>query len=126
MHPPGSVEELRELIPVLTNADIVTRVTFGSLMALPTAADRLDEAGVGNTDAIYGYHETAKKADIRITECITDATGDRRLDPTGENDPEAYVPVVDRSSDGVVIRGPKLHITAPSFGHHLMVMPNKH
>src|SRR3546814_9687578 len=48
MHPPGSVEELRELIPVLTHADIVTRVTFGSLMALLTAADRLDAAGVGN------------------------------------------------------------------------------
>lgn len=125
MQPPGSVEELRELIPVLGNADIVTRVTFGSLMALLTAADRLSEAGAGNIDAIRGYHETAKKADIRITECITDAKGDRSLDPARQSDPDAYVRVVGRSDDGVVIRGAKLHITGASFGHDLMVMPTK-
>src|SRR3546814_12536937 len=67
MHPPGSVEELRELIPVLTNADIVTRVTFGSLMALLTAPDPLDEAGVGNTAAIHGYPNTTHKPNTPTT-----------------------------------------------------------
>jgi len=40
-----SVEELRERIPLLRSCDIVTRTTFGSLMALLTAADRLSAAG---------------------------------------------------------------------------------
>src|SRR3546814_20077914 len=123
MHPPGSVEELRELIPVLTNVDIVTRVTFGSLMALLTAADRLDEAGVGNTDAIHGYHETAKQADIRIPECRTDAKGARSVDPDPQRDTAAYVRAVDRSSDGAVLRGAPLHTTGSPSGHHRMLLP---
>ncbi len=36
-----------------------------------------------------------------------------------------YTHVVDRTRDGVVIRGAKLHITGASFGHDLMVMPTK-
>jgi len=33
--------------------------------------------------------------------------------------------VVDRTADGVVIRGAKLHITGASFAHDLMVIPTK-
>ena len=33
--------------------------------------------------------------------------------------------VVDRTADGVVIRGAKLHITAAALAHDLMVMPTK-
>jgi 4-hydroxybutyryl-CoA dehydratase / vinylacetyl-CoA-Delta-isomerase len=125
MTPPRSPGDLRDLIPVLSDADIVTRVTFGSLMALLTAADRLAEVGAGHVDAILAYHEQAKKADIRITECITDAKGDRTRSPQKQADPDAYVHVVSRQDDGVVIRGAKLHITGASYGHDLMVMPTK-
>ena len=62
---------------------------------------------------------------IRITECITDAKGDRTKKPSEQDDPDAYVHVVDRSPDGVVIRGAKLHITGASFGHDLMTIPTK-
>jgi 4-hydroxybutyryl-CoA dehydratase / vinylacetyl-CoA-Delta-isomerase len=60
-----------------------------------------------------------------VTECITDAKGDRTLPPARQPDPDAYVRVVSRQADGVVIRGAKLHITAAAFGHDLMVMPTK-
>ena len=33
--------------------------------------------------------------------------------------------VVERSQDGVVIRGAKLHITGASLGHELMTIPTK-
>ena len=42
-----------------------------------------------------------------------------------QEDPDSYVRVVDRSPDGVVVRGAKLHITAASFGHDLMTIPTK-
>ena len=42
-----------------------------------------------------------------------------------QDDPDAYVHVVDRSPDGVVIRGAKLHITGASLGHELMTIPTK-
>lgn len=58
-------------------------------------------------------------------QAITDAKGDRSLAPAKQSDPDAYVRVVDRRPDGVLIRGAKLHITAAAFGHDLIVMPTK-
>ena len=67
----------------------------------------------------------ARRRDLRLTECITDAKGDRSKRPSMQDDRDQYVHVVDRSADGVVIRGAKLHITGASFGHDLMVIPTK-
>jgi 4-hydroxybutyryl-CoA dehydratase/vinylacetyl-CoA-Delta-isomerase len=120
-----SVEELRERIPLLRSCDIVTRTTFGSLMALLTAADRLSAAGVGNVDHLLAYQDYAIGSDLRVTECITDAKGDRSLPPRDQPDRDSYLHVVDRAADGVVIRGAKLHITGASLSHDLMVMPTK-
>ncbi|MCW0215558.1 MAG: hypothetical protein OJJ54_19555 [Pseudonocardia sp.] len=123
--PPRSADELRERIPQLRRVDIVTRTTFGSLMAMLTAADRLRDVQGARSDNVLAYHQEAALSDIRITECITDAKGDRSLSPKDQPDPDAYVRIVDRADDGVVIRGAKMHITGASFGHDLMVMPTK-
>src|SRR5690606_23353402 len=45
--------------------------------------------------------------------------------PSQQDDPDAYVRVVERRPDGVVIRGAKLHITGASLTHELFVMPTK-
>lgn len=125
MEPPRSVEELRERIPLMGTCDIVTRTTFGSLMAMLTAGQRLRSVASANVENIFRYHEHAVTGDVRVTECITDAKGDRTLAPSQQTDEDAYVHVVDRGPDGIVIRGAKLHITGASFGHDLMVMPTK-
>jgi len=122
---PRSIDELRARIPLLRSCDIVTRTTFGSLMALLTAADRLSAAGVGHVEHLLEYQGHAIGSDVRVTECITDAKGDRSLPPGEQADPDAYVHVVDRAADGIVIRGAKLHITGASLSHDLMVMPTK-
>jgi 4-hydroxybutyryl-CoA dehydratase / vinylacetyl-CoA-Delta-isomerase len=79
--PPRSAEELRERIPQLRRVDIVTRTTFGSLMAMLTAAARLQGVEAARSDNVLAYREDAALRDIRITECITDAKGDRSLSP---------------------------------------------
>jgi 4-hydroxybutyryl-CoA dehydratase / vinylacetyl-CoA-Delta-isomerase len=71
------------------------------------------------------YIDEAQRDDIRITQCITDAKGDRSRPPAKQDDLDAYVRVVDRQRDGVVIRGAKLHITGASFGHDLLTIPTK-
>jgi 4-hydroxybutyryl-CoA dehydratase / vinylacetyl-CoA-Delta-isomerase len=125
MSPPRSVDELRARIPLLRSCDVVTRTTFGSLMALLTAAERLSAAGVGRVETLLEYQAHAVAGDVRITECITDAKGDRSLPPRDQPDQDAYLRVVDQSADGIVIRGAKLHITGASMSHDLMVMPTK-
>jgi len=41
----------------------------------------------------------------------TDVKGDRMKRPSEQKDPDLYVHVVERKSDGIVVRGSKVHIS---------------
>jgi 4-hydroxybutyryl-CoA dehydratase/vinylacetyl-CoA-Delta-isomerase len=122
---PTSAEALRGRIPLLHEADIVAHVTYQSIMTLTTAASRIAETSPVYVDRIGAFVERAQAQDLRITECITDAKGNRSLPPAKQDDLDSYTRVVGRQADGVTIRGAKLHITGASLGHELMVIPTK-
>ena len=122
---PRSLAELRERATVVHTMDLALAVTYGSLMTLLTAAPRMSGVDPVYKERLESYVEEATQRDIRIAECITDAKGDRSRPPSQQHDPDVYVRVVDRKPDGVVIRGAKLHISAASLVHDLMVMPTK-
>jgi 4-hydroxybutyryl-CoA dehydratase/vinylacetyl-CoA-Delta-isomerase len=122
---PGSAEDLRALMPLLNEAGMMAHVTSSSIQTLKTVAGRMTDVKPDYLDRIASYIETAQRDDIRITQCITDAKGNRSRPPGKQDDPDSYVRVVDRQRDGVVIRGAKLHITGASFGHDLMTIPTK-
>ena len=122
---PRSAAELRDRIPELMELDLCLNVTYQSLMTLLVASARMEGAAPVYIPRIHAYVEKARREDIRIVECITDAKGNRSLSPGKQDDPDAYVRVVERRDDGVVIRGAKLHISAAAFAHDMMVMPTK-
>lgn len=122
---PRSIDEMRSRTEVLTGMDIAISVTYQSLMTLLTASPKLEGLDPVYRERIQAYVDDAVARDIRIAECITDAKGDRSLPPGKQRDPDSYVRVVDRTSDGVVIRGAKLHITAAALCHEHLVMPTK-
>ncbi|MBS44338.1 MAG: 4-hydroxyphenylacetate 3-hydroxylase [Nocardioides sp.] len=122
---PTTPEQLREKVELVHSAGMMAHVNYTSLMTLTTAASRLSHLGEEYAGRINAFVADAQERDIRVTQCITDAKGDRSLSPARQADPDAYLRVVDRQADGVVIRGAKLHITAASFGHELMVIPTK-
>jgi 4-hydroxybutyryl-CoA dehydratase/vinylacetyl-CoA-Delta-isomerase len=122
---PRSAEELRNKIPELLQMDLLLNVTYQSIMTLIVASSRIEATAPQFIPRINAYIEKALADDIRITECITDAKGNRSQSPSKQDDPDAYVRVVERRPDGVVVRGAKLHISAAALGHHMMVMPTK-
>ncbi|MDH3683463.1 MAG: 4-hydroxyphenylacetate 3-hydroxylase [Acidimicrobiia bacterium] len=122
---PTSADDLRQLIPLLHDAGMMAHVTSTSIQTLKTAAGRMADVKPGYIERIGAYIEDAQRGDVRITQCITDAKGDRSRPPAKQDDLDAYVRVVDRQRDGVVIRGAKLHITGASFGHDLLTIPTK-
>ena len=125
IEPPRSAEELRDKIPVFMELDLALNVTYQSIMTILVAGSRLEAVAPTYVPRIHAYIEHARRNDLRITECITDAKGNRSLPPGKQEDPDSYVRVVDRTPDGVVIRGAKLHISAAALGHDMMVMPTK-
>lgn len=122
---PSNPEELRHMVDVVHEAGMMAHVTYTSIMTMATAAGRIADAAPRYLEPINACIEHAHRSDIRITQCITDAKGDRSRPPLKQDDPDAYVHVVDRSPDGVVVRGAKLHITGASLGHELLTIPTK-
>lgn len=125
MHVPGSARELREQVELHETVDLLTHVTYASIMTLLTAADRIEATLPENAARIRAWVAEAQRRDVRITQCITDSKGDRSRRPSQQDDPDHYVRVVARRDDGIVIRGAKLHISAASMGHELMTIPTK-
>jgi 4-hydroxybutyryl-CoA dehydratase/vinylacetyl-CoA-Delta-isomerase len=125
MKVPGSAAELREQVELHETVDLLTHVTYASIMTLLTAADRIEATLPENAARIREYVADAQKRDVRITQCITDSKGDRSRRPGNQDDPDQFVRVVERRDDGIVIRGAKLHISAASMGHELMTIPTK-
>ena len=122
---PRSSDEMRALIPELHAAGMMAHVTYTSIMTLITAAGRMGDLSSKYVERIHSWVDDAQRRDIRVTQCITDAKGDRSRPPHLQDDPDAYTRVIERTRDGVVIRGAKLHITGASLGHELMTIPTK-
>jgi len=53
----------------------------------------------------------------------TDAKGDRTKRPLEQEDPDLYLHVVEKRSDGIVVRGAKLHQVGPMACHEHIVAP---
>ncbi|MCY3892280.1 MAG: hypothetical protein OXF65_03180 [Acidimicrobiaceae bacterium] len=122
---PRSADDLREMIPMLHSAGMMAHVTYTSIQTLKTAAGRMVDTKPDYIERMDAFIGEAQRDDVRITQCITDAKGDRSRPPARQDDLDSYVRVVDRQRDGVVIRGAKLHITGASFGHELLTIPTK-
>ena len=120
---PKSIEALRKRTE--TDTDILTGVTWASAMTMLSAADRIESRRPQGAAAMRAYVQELQRRDLRIVECITDAKGDRSLPPAKQADPDAYLRVVERRPDGVVIRGAKLHIALAPVAHEMLVIPTK-
>jgi len=56
---------------------------------------------------------------------MTDPKGDRRLSPSQQSDPDLFARIVEKKSDGIVVRGAKLHQTGALNSHEIIVMPTQ-
>ncbi len=84
-------------------------------------------------DKKYGtpYHERLRKYliyvqenDLALNAAMTDPRGDRSKGTTEQADPDLYMKIVERRSDGVIVRGCKPHLAGALNCHELIVLPN--
>ncbi len=123
---PQSKEEMQQRQEALRGAaDMTSGTTSVSVMAIAMAAPELAKANPVYRERIYNYIDYCRKNDLRLAETVTDAKGNRKLRPTQQHDPDQYLHVVDRTPDGVYVRGCKMHISAASIEHELVIFPTK-
>ncbi len=121
---PRSAEDLAKRVELLQHTTIGTAVT-GVYMALMSVKDDVAEVNPRWAENIERMYRYCRDNDLRAAEVITDPKGDRKRRAHEQDDPGLYVRIVDRRKDGIVVRGAKLHITAASLIHELVVMPTK-
>lgn len=121
---PMSEEDLNARVELMHDMSIVGGVT-GVMMALMSVKDQVAAVKpeyAANIERLYKY---VRDNDLRAAEVITDPKGDRSRRAHEQDDPDLYVRIVKRTDEGIVVRGAKLHITAASLVHELVVMPTK-
>ncbi len=78
------------------------------------------------------YHENFKKwlqyvqqNDLSVAGMMTDIKGDRSMKPGQQPNPDAYVHVVERRKDGILVSGAKAHMSGAPVTHEFLVMPTE-
>jgi 4-hydroxybutyryl-CoA dehydratase/vinylacetyl-CoA-Delta-isomerase len=124
---PHSIDEFHDRARKLGTgeSDMALGTTSTVILALSTAAAELGKLRPEYRERIYNFIDYARKADLRCAEVVTDSKGHRKKRPNQQSDPDFYVHVVDRNANGVYITGAKMHISASSIEHELVVLPTK-
>ena len=71
------------------------------------------------------YLRYVQDEDLVCCGAMTDAKADRSLRPADQPDPDQYLHVVEEKSDGIKVRGAKLHQTGAVNSHEIIVMPTR-
>ncbi len=121
---PRSETDLAARVELMHDMSIVGGVT-GVFMALMSVKDAVAEVSPQYAANIERMYRHVRDNDLRAAEVITDPKGDRSRRAHEQDDPDLYVRIVRRTDEGIVVRGAKLHITAASLVHELVVMPTK-
>ncbi len=121
---PRGEADLARRVELMGQMSIVGGVT-GVMMALMSVKDAVAEVEPRYAANIERLYRHVRDNDLRAAEVITDPKGDRSRRAHEQDDPDLYVRIVRRTDEGIVVRGAKLHITAASLVHELVVMPTK-
>ncbi len=92
--------------------------------ALYSVTYECDQAhGTGYHKRLKDYLEWVQDENLVVEGAMTDVKGDRSLRPGEQPDPDVFVHIVDRTPEGIIVRGAKAHQTGALNSHEILVMP---
>ena len=125
-----STEDLMNKVMMQRHCGNVTACCFQRCVGLDAAnavfsvtyeCDR--EFGTRYHQRFRDYWQWVQFEDLVVDGAMTDPKGDRGKRPKDQADPDLFLRVVERKSDGVVVRGAKFHQTGMLNSHEIIVMP---
>jgi 4-hydroxybutyryl-CoA dehydratase/vinylacetyl-CoA-Delta-isomerase len=122
--------------------DLVTKVKMLRFLSQKTGSCYQRCVGCDGINAVYSttfemdaakgtdYHQRfieylkqMQQKDLMICGAMTDSKGNRTLPPHQQPEPDVFVHVTQRRTDGIVIRGSKQHQTGAVNSHEILLMP---
>jgi 4-hydroxybutyryl-CoA dehydratase / vinylacetyl-CoA-Delta-isomerase len=99
-------------------------VGWDALNAISSVTYEIDQTkGTKYYKRFLDYLKYVQENDFVLNGAMTDVKGDRSKRPSEQADPDLYVHIVERQSDGIIVRGAKAHQTGAVFSHEILVMP---
>lgn len=102
---------------------LVKEIGTDALFALMRMLTRSGETqGLERVRTLY---RTYRDGDLALAVAQTDAKGDRSKRPSEQVDPDLNLRVVEKRSDGVIVRGAKVHTSCSPYVDELVVLPSR-
>lgn len=101
---------------------LIKEIGTDALFALLAMRERLGEPYAERIEAFY---EHARERDLAVCVAQTDFKGDRSKGPSQQDNPDAYLRIVERREDGIVVRGGKAHTSVSVNGNELIAVPTR-
>jgi len=129
-HPPRSIEDLWKRR--MMNIVMAQKVGGCNYRCAGTEALQILAASTYDMDQKLGteYHKRfnnflryMQDNDLTANMAQTDAKGDRLKRPLEQENPDTYLHVIEKRSDGIVVRGAKLHQVGPMACHEHIIAP---
>lgn len=104
--------------------NIVQAVGTDILQTWLTVLPNVDDTyGTDYMERALTFYEYCREENLAMACAMTDPKGDRIRAPHEQLDPDLFLRVVDRTTDGVVVRGAKMHTTLGPVSEELLVLP---
>jgi aromatic ring hydroxylase len=101
---------------------LIKEIGSDALLALLARSAQLGEP---YESRIRSFYEHCRDGDLAVCVAQTDAKGDRALSPSQQPHPEAYLKIVERRPDGIVVRGAKMHTSVSINSNEMIVLPTR-
>jgi len=93
------------------------------LLRVSSAVDA--KHGTSYGQHVAAFYEHCRANDLAVAVAQTDVKGDRSLAPSAQTDPDLYVHIAERRSDGIVVRGAKAHTSVSTNANEIIVLPTR-
>jgi 4-hydroxybutyryl-CoA dehydratase/vinylacetyl-CoA-Delta-isomerase len=128
---PDDLMKRRELIELATTEGatlvvLIKEIGTDALCGLLRVSAAVDhQYGTEYASRVQAYYEHCRDNDLALAVAQTDVKGDRSLGPAAQTDPDLYVHITERRSDGIVVRGAKAHTSVSTNANELIVLPTR-
>lgn len=94
------------------------------LMACAAARDFFEENHPGHGENMARYYEYCRERDLCLTHTLVNPQVNRAVGPSGQVDPFLALGIVEKRSDGMLVRGARMLATLAPFSDEIIVFPS--
>jgi len=108
---------------------LIKEIGTDALFGLSIVSEHVDKQfGTDYARRVRDFHRHCTENDLALAVAQTDVKGDRALGPSEQaarGNPDAYLHIVERRPDGIVVRGAKAHTSVSTNANELIVLPTR-